>query len=152
MPVRGLVHGHLSVRSILFATDFSPASYPASLYAVALAAHFECVLTLVHVFLPSQSSQEAEARGGIVSEQRRLLQQRLALTTSALAQDAGKATSVLLEGGCGKHSAPDRNPDAHRWPAGDYLRQGSPFSAHPVRHRLLPCRFAGSSVSVRLRQ
>jgi nucleotide-binding universal stress UspA family protein len=98
MPVRGLVHGHLSVRSILFATDFSPASYPASLYAVALAAHFECVLTLVHVFLPSQSSQEAEARGGIVSEQRRLLQQRLALTTSALAQDAGKATSVLLEG------------------------------------------------------
>jgi nucleotide-binding universal stress UspA family protein len=98
MPVRGLVHGHLSVQSILFATDFSPASHPASLYAVALAAHFGCVLTLAHVFLPSQSAQEAEAKEGIVSEQRRLLQQRLELTTSVLARDAGKATSVLLEG------------------------------------------------------
>jgi universal stress protein A len=98
MPVRGLVNGHLSVDSIMFATDFSPASYPASLYAAALAAHFECVLTLVHVFLPSPSAQEAEARGGIASEQRKLLQQRLALTTTALARDAGKATSLLLEG------------------------------------------------------
>jgi nucleotide-binding universal stress UspA family protein len=98
MPVRGLVDGHLSLRSILFATDFSPASYPASLYAAALAAHFQCELALVHVFLLSQSAQEAETRGGIVSEQRKLLQQRLALTTTALTPGAGKATSLLLEG------------------------------------------------------
>jgi nucleotide-binding universal stress UspA family protein len=98
MPVGGLANGNISVHSILFATDFSPASYPASLYAIALAAHFRSDLTLVHVFLPSQSAQEAEAKDGIVSEQRRLLQQRLALTATAMTRGEEKATSLLLEG------------------------------------------------------
>ena len=95
MPVRGLVNGRLKFDSVLFATDFSPASYPASLYATALAAHFRAVLTLVHVFLPSQSAGDAEARAGIISQQRTLLQQQLELTAHALTPTA---TSLLLEG------------------------------------------------------
>jgi nucleotide-binding universal stress UspA family protein len=98
MTIRGLVDGRISIDSILFATDFSPASYAASLYATALAEHFHSVLTLVHVFLPSQSAQEVKARGGIVSEQRMLAQQKLELTTQALTPKGGAAKSLLLEG------------------------------------------------------
>jgi nucleotide-binding universal stress UspA family protein len=93
-----LVGGRIEIDAILFATDFSRASYPASLYATALADHFRCVLTLVHVFLPSQSAQEAEAREGKISDQRRLLQQQLELTAQALTPKGGKATAVLLDG------------------------------------------------------
>jgi nucleotide-binding universal stress UspA family protein len=98
MPIRGLVDGHIRIDSILFATDFSPASYAASLYATALADHFHSVLTLVHVFLPSQSAQVVESRDGIVSEQRMLVQQKLELTAQALTPMGGRATCLLLEG------------------------------------------------------
>jgi nucleotide-binding universal stress UspA family protein len=98
MGMSGLVEGRMKAESILFATDFSPASYAASLYATALAEHFHSVLKLVHVFLPTQSAQEAEARDGIVSEQRRLIQEKLALTTQALTPRGGTAQSILLEG------------------------------------------------------
>jgi nucleotide-binding universal stress UspA family protein len=83
---------------ILFATDFSPASYPASVYATTLAEHFHSVLTLLHVFLPSQAAEEAEARDGVVSEQRRILRQELDLATHALTPKDGKGSSLLLEG------------------------------------------------------
>jgi nucleotide-binding universal stress UspA family protein len=88
----------IKFETILFATDFSPASYAASVYATALAAHFGSVLTLLHVFLPSQSAQEAEARDGVVSDQRRLQQHKLVLTTEALTPKGGKANYLLKEG------------------------------------------------------
>ncbi len=92
MPVRALVNGRLKVESVLFATDFSPASYPASLYATALAAHLTSALTIVHVFLPN-----ATARGG-PAMQRSSLEELLGLTVDALAPRAGGAKSLLLEG------------------------------------------------------
>jgi nucleotide-binding universal stress UspA family protein len=98
MTIRGLVDGRMKIESILFATDFSPASYSASLYATELAEHFRSLLKVVHVFLPSQSAQEAEARDGIVSEQRVLVREKLELTTQALTPAGGTAQSVLLEG------------------------------------------------------
>jgi nucleotide-binding universal stress UspA family protein len=98
MGMRGLVDGRMNMEYILFATDFSPASYAASLYATALAQHFHSALKLVHVFLPTQSAQEAEARDGIVSEQRALIQKKLALTTQALTPRGGTSQSILLEG------------------------------------------------------
>jgi nucleotide-binding universal stress UspA family protein len=98
MTIRALAEGHIRVDSILFATDFSPASYAASLYATALAQHFHSVLTVVHVFLPGQSAQEFEERSGTVSDQRKLVEQKLELTTQALAPIGGTAKSLLLEG------------------------------------------------------
>jgi nucleotide-binding universal stress UspA family protein len=98
MTIRAFAEGHIRVDSILFATDFSPASYAASLYATALAQHFHSVLTVVHVFLPGQSAQEFEERSGTVSDQRKLVEQKLELTTQALAPIGGTAKSLLLEG------------------------------------------------------
>ena len=98
MTIRGLAEGQMKIESILFATDFSPASYAASLYATALAEHFLCLLNVVHVFLPTQSAQEVEARDGILSEQRLLIKDKLALTARALTPAGGVAQSLLLEG------------------------------------------------------
>src|SRR5271168_3995891 len=98
MTIRALSEGRIRMDAILFATDFSPASYAASLYATALAEHFHSVLTLVHVFLPSQSAQEFEARAGAVSDQRKLVEQKLKLTMQALTPKGGMAKSLLLEG------------------------------------------------------
>ena len=61
----------MSIDTVVFATDFSPASYVASLYATALAEHFHCKLLLMHVFVPSQSAQDAEAQSGLPSEDRK---------------------------------------------------------------------------------
>jgi nucleotide-binding universal stress UspA family protein len=96
--ISGLIDGGLRMESILFATDFSPASGPAAFFATAMAAHFHSVLTLVHVFLPTQSAQEAEARDGVKSDQRLQIEQKLAQTTQALAPRGGTARSLLLEG------------------------------------------------------
>ena len=96
--IPGLIDGGMRMESILFATDFSPASGPAAFFATAMAAHFHGVLTLVHVFLPAQSAQEAEARDGVKSDQRLQLEQRLELTAQALAPRGGTAQSLLLEG------------------------------------------------------
>jgi nucleotide-binding universal stress UspA family protein len=98
MTIRALSEGSIRMDAILFATDFSPASYAASLYATALAEHFHSVLTGVHVFLPNQSAQEFEARSGTASDQRKLVQQKLELTTQALAPRGGTGKSLLLEG------------------------------------------------------
>ena len=98
MTIRALSEGRIRMDAILFATDFSPASHAASLYATALAEHFHSVLTLVHVFLPSLSAQEFEARAGTASDQRKLIEQKLELTTQALAPRGGTAKSLLLEG------------------------------------------------------
>ena len=88
----------MSIDTVVFATDFSPASYVASLYATALAEHFHCKLLLMHVFVPSQSAQDAEAQSGLPSEDRKLRQQRLDLTAAALKPQNGEARSLLVDG------------------------------------------------------
>jgi nucleotide-binding universal stress UspA family protein len=92
MPIRGLFDGRLKFDSVLFATDFAPGSYPASLYAQGMATHLACPLAVLHVFLPNPN-----ARGGI-TQQRSSLEELLALAVDALAPRAGGGTSLLLEG------------------------------------------------------
>ena len=92
MPIRALVDGRLKFESVLFATDFSPGSYPASLYAQALATHLSCPLTVMHIFVPNPN-----ARGGLV-QQRSSLEELIGLAVDALSPRVGGATSLLLEG------------------------------------------------------
>jgi nucleotide-binding universal stress UspA family protein len=92
MTMRALVGGRLKFESVLFATDFSPGSYPASLYAKAMAEHLKCPLVVLHVFLPN-----ANSRGGI-AQQRNSLEELLELAADALAPQPGGATALLLEG------------------------------------------------------
>jgi nucleotide-binding universal stress UspA family protein len=93
-----LSHRKLLIETVVFATDFSPASYVASLYAKALAEHFRCSLLLIHAFTPSQSAQDAEAQSGLQSEDRKVRQQRLDLTAAALKPQSGDAKSLLVDG------------------------------------------------------
>ena len=88
----------MSIDTVVFATDFSPASYAASLYATALAEHFRCALLLIHVFVPSQSAQDAEAQSGLPSDDRKSRQQRLDLTAAALKPSNSEAKSLLVDG------------------------------------------------------
>ena len=98
MDAKWFSAGTMSIETVVFATDFSPASYVASLYATALAQHFECTLLLIHVFVPTQSAQDAEAQSGLPSDDRKSRQQRLDLTTAALKPSTREAKSLLVDG------------------------------------------------------
>jgi nucleotide-binding universal stress UspA family protein len=98
MRTQWLTNQSMSIETVVFATDFSPASYSASVYATALAEHFRCTLLLIHVFIPSQSAQDSEAQSGLPSEDRKSRQQRLDLTANALKPRNSDVKSLLVEG------------------------------------------------------
>lgn len=84
--------------SILFATDFSPASQNAGLYASAVSVHFETRLIVSHSFTLSQAALEVEVEKATASRQRVDLEHELKLEAEVL--DAGRGTTkfVLVEG------------------------------------------------------
>jgi nucleotide-binding universal stress UspA family protein len=90
--------GELSIRSILLATDFSPASHASGLYARALSTEFRVPMTVVHAFLPSQSAQEAEETTGRPSAERLGLKAQLDRTAAALSPPHAPAAALLLQG------------------------------------------------------
>jgi nucleotide-binding universal stress UspA family protein len=96
--MNGLHAGAVSIRSILFATDFSPASQVAGLYARWLATQFVVPMSIAHVFLPSQYAQEAEAETERPSADRIALRKELQTTAAALSPRHAAATPLLCEG------------------------------------------------------
>ena len=88
----------IQLNSILFATDFSPASQNAGLYASAVSVHFGTKLVVGHSFTLTQAALEVEVAEAKASQQRTDLDHDLKLTAKVL--DAGKGTTqcVLLEG------------------------------------------------------
>jgi nucleotide-binding universal stress UspA family protein len=96
--MNGMHAGAVSIRSILFATDFSPASHVAGLYARWLATQFVVPMSLAHVFLPSQYAQEAEAETERPSADRIALTKELQATAAALSPRHAAATPLLCEG------------------------------------------------------
>jgi nucleotide-binding universal stress UspA family protein len=97
MPIIGKSSG-LHFDSLIFATDFSPASQNAGLYASAISVHFGTSLVIAHAFILVQAALEVEAEKPLASQQRINLNHELTLTAESL--DAGRGTieSVLLEG------------------------------------------------------
>jgi nucleotide-binding universal stress UspA family protein len=97
MPIIGMSTA-IQLDSIIFATDFSPASQNAGLYASAVSVHFGTPLVIAHAFTLVQAALEVETEKSFASQQRTNLNHDLALTVEAL--DAGHATSetILLEG------------------------------------------------------
>jgi len=73
--------------TIVFATDFSPASHNAGLYASAVSMHFGTQLVVAHAFTMVQAAREAETLTSKPSMQRRDLDHDLALVAEVL--DAG---------------------------------------------------------------
>lgn len=83
----------LNLKAVVFATDFSACSENAGSYAERIAAYFKAELFVAHAFMLTQAAMEVEAKGALVSEQRRDLTALLTQKASSLG-----ATPVLLEG------------------------------------------------------
>jgi len=88
----------LNLKTVIYATDFSPDSQNAGLYAARIAACFSATLLVAHAFTLSQAAMEVESGDRLVSRQRKDLEALLARKASLLASDAVKAVPVLLDG------------------------------------------------------
>ncbi|HTF70617.1 MAG TPA: universal stress protein [Edaphobacter sp.] len=99
MTVIGRSFGIL-IESMIFATDFSPASKGAAIYASNLAVQFCTNLIVTHAFTLSQAALEVEMSGAKhrSSLQRIELSALLAKTADAFPAGRGKSEPVLLEG------------------------------------------------------
>lgn len=97
MPIIGK-RAALELDSIIFATDFSPASQNAGLYASAISAHFGISLVIAHAFTLVQAALEVEAEKPLASQQRANLNYELMLTAKILDAGQQRAESILLEG------------------------------------------------------
>ena len=91
---------HLAIQldTVVFATDFSPASQNAGLYASAVSVRFGTNLVVAHAFTLTQAALEAETERPLASQQRRNLNHDLALAAEILDAGRGTTETVLLEG------------------------------------------------------
>jgi len=88
----------LNLKSVVYATDFSPCSRNAGLYAARIAAYFSAKLLVAHAFTRSQAALEVEIGDRRVSQQRVDLNGLLSKEAHLLEMDSVKAIPVLLEG------------------------------------------------------
>lgn len=88
----------IRLESIIFATDFSPASQNAGLYASAFSVHFGIRLVVAHAFTLVQAALEVEIEKPFASQQRNNLNHDLTLTAEVLDAGQGTTGTVLLEG------------------------------------------------------
>lgn len=90
----------LPIKSVIYATDFSPCSERAGQYASLLARQLGAELVVAHAYTPSQAAMEveAEAGSGAKSAQRKDLEDALAAAAQRFGDGASRASGVLLEG------------------------------------------------------
>ena len=88
----------IQFNSVIFATDFSPASANAGLYASAFSRHFDSSLIVAHGFILSQAALEVETERPGSSQQRIGLNRDLLLTAEALPAGRGATETILLQG------------------------------------------------------
>ncbi|MGH9600525.1 MAG: universal stress protein [Terracidiphilus sp.] len=94
----------LPLKSVIYATDFSPCSERAGQYASLFARQFGAELVVAHAFTPSQAAMEVETETGhgAKSAQRKDLEDALTAAArrfSTLAfGDASRASALLLDG------------------------------------------------------
>jgi len=91
-------HPSFELDTVVFATDFSPASQNAGLYASAISVHFHTDLVVAHAFTLLQAALEVEVEMLKASQQRIDLNHALSLTVELLQAGRGKAEPILLEG------------------------------------------------------
>lgn len=88
----------IKLDTIIFATDFSPASHNAGLYASAVSMRLVTRLVVAHGFTLIQAATEAELVTSRPSMQRRDLDHDLALMAEVLHAGQGATETVLLPG------------------------------------------------------
>jgi len=97
MPVIG-DRPDLNLRTVIYATDFSPCSKNAGFYAARLAAFFSAKLLVTHAFTLAQAAMEVEIGDRLLSQQRNTLADLLSKEAALLGAGPVKAIPVLLEG------------------------------------------------------
>jgi len=97
MPAIGQNPG-IHLDTVIFATDFSPASYNAGLYASAVSKHFGTKLAVAHGFTLLQAALEVEVGDLKPSQQRIDLTRYLRLCSELLIAGRDTTEPVLLEG------------------------------------------------------
>lgn len=97
MPTIG-ASSAIQLDSIIFATDFSPASQNAGLYASAISVHCGTRLVIAHAFTLVQAALEVEVEKPKTSRQRVSLNHDLILSAQLLDAGLGATEPVLLEG------------------------------------------------------
>jgi nucleotide-binding universal stress UspA family protein len=88
----------LNLKTAIFATDFSPCSKNAGLYAARMAAYFSAKLVVIHAFTLTQAAIEVELGDERLSQQRTNLTQLLSKEASALGENSIEAIPMLVEG------------------------------------------------------
>jgi len=97
MPIIG-DRPELNLKTVVYATDFSPCSQNAGLYAARMAAYFSATLLVTHAFTLSQAALEVEIGDRASSQQRRDLTRLLSIQAELLGANSVEAVPTLLEG------------------------------------------------------
>lgn len=97
MPVIG-DRPELNLQTVIYATDFSPCSKNAGLYAARMAAYFSAKLLVTHAFTLEQAALEVETLDRRLSQQRNIQTNLLSKEAALLGAGSVKAIPVLLEG------------------------------------------------------
>lgn len=87
-----------NLKTVVYATDFSPCSQNAGLYAARIAAYFSAKLLVAHAFTLSQAALEVETGDRKVSQQRINLKELISKEALLLKTDSMEAVPALLEG------------------------------------------------------
>ena len=88
----------LNLKTVVYATDLSPCSKNAGLYAARMATYFSAELLVTHAFTLEQAAMEVEVGDRRLSQQRNTLAHLLSKEAALLGADPVKAIPVLLEG------------------------------------------------------
>jgi len=88
----------LNLKTVVYATDLSPCSKNAGLYAARIATYFSAELLVTHAFTLKQAAMEVEIGDRRLSQQRNILAHLLSKEAALLGTDSIKAIPTLLEG------------------------------------------------------
>jgi len=88
----------LNVKTVVYATDFSPCSKNAGIYAARMVVYFSARLLVTHAFTLAQAAMEVEIGDRRLSQQRKDLTHLLSKEAALLGADSIKAVPTLLEG------------------------------------------------------
>ncbi len=97
MPVIG-DRPELNLKAVIYATDFSPGSRNAGLYAARIAAYFSAKLLVTHAFTLEQAALEVEVGDRQSSQQRQNLAHLLSREADSLRANSIEIIPTLLDG------------------------------------------------------
>jgi nucleotide-binding universal stress UspA family protein len=98
MPMNLSRDGKWVVATVIFATDRSPISQTAGMFATTLARYFRSELVIAHAFIPSQTAKEVELLRQLPSEDRSERLRSLEATAVSLRSRGLNVKAKLLEG------------------------------------------------------